>query len=51
MVVEMGFYEDRFMFSMRLSCPNLLLKKFTLIGPDVSRGSDAIRVNPLSQDH
>jgi hypothetical protein len=26
-------------------------KKFTLIGPDVSRGSDVIRPNPLRQNH
>jgi hypothetical protein len=26
-------------------------KKFTLIGPGVSRGSDAIRLNPLRQNH
>jgi hypothetical protein len=26
-------------------------KKFTLIGPDVSRGSDAIRPSPLRQNH
>jgi hypothetical protein len=27
------------------------LMKFTLIGPDMTRGSDAMRPNPLRQTH
>jgi hypothetical protein len=43
----MGFYEENEAPMAELVEDPAFFKKFTLIRPDVSRGSDAIRLNPL----